>query len=45
MGGQVLAQATPAFILNWVASDAVARNGCAEVLRMRRIPNAIRDAA
>ena len=38
-GGKVLTPVTPESILNWVAGDAVARNGCAEVPRMQRIPN------
>ena len=34
-----MTQVTPESILNWVANDAVARNGCAEVPRMLRNPN------
>jgi len=34
-GGRALTQVTPQSILNRVAIDAVARNGCAGILRMR----------
>ena len=33
--GMVLTQVTPESILNRVEGDAVARNGCAAVVRMR----------
>jgi hypothetical protein len=38
MGGRILTQVTPESILNWMANDAVARNGCAGVPRTSRNP-------